>query len=199
MRPLLALALCALLTSPAKADPGPVVNWLVNEPASVFDIGMMQLRSHLKEMESEWRLNPRKSAYGPIQFHAFYDLEINRIGIQGWLDFREGELDLLERSVVESVCDDFFRSIRISAGVSEHTGDIAPGISGGSFFSDFFNHVGYINKSAPENYQRRLDRIFTITLKYPTLRFYGTDRGPRYTCSGPLLDTGFSMKKDEAK
>jgi len=49
----LAVALAAVIyvatISPTRADPGPVVNWLISEPASLFDIGMMRL--HMEKFD----------------------------------------------------------------------------------------------------------------------------------------------------
>lgn len=44
LRSLLALTLLTLSALSASAEPTPAVRWLMNEPASLFDIGMMRLR-----------------------------------------------------------------------------------------------------------------------------------------------------------
>ena len=36
----------------AKADPSPGIQWLMNEPATLFDWGMLSLYEHAKELET---------------------------------------------------------------------------------------------------------------------------------------------------
>ena len=44
----LLIFILSMTASPVRAEPSPAVQWLMNEPASVFDIGMMRLEQKLK-------------------------------------------------------------------------------------------------------------------------------------------------------
>ena len=49
----LAVVSCLVNTNTARAEPGSVVDWLMNEPASLFDVGMLRLQRATKRWINE--------------------------------------------------------------------------------------------------------------------------------------------------
>ena len=45
----LLIFILSMTASPVRAEPSPAVQWLMNEPASLFDIGMIRLEKKIKE------------------------------------------------------------------------------------------------------------------------------------------------------
>ena len=84
----LAVVSCLAAVTSARAEPGPVGRWLMNEPASLFDLGMIRLNMEAKTWErphDTFNIE-MKEAYGGIPLYfAKYDWDENRIAVEGWL------------------------------------------------------------------------------------------------------------------
>lgn len=184
MRGLFVLVLCAGIAGSAKAEPGPVVNWLINEPASVFDVGMLRMQQLVRALEPPKELDELFTLVA-------YDWEENRIYIRGSIA-KHNSINLLDpKQQVRALCGAFFDEIRKQAIVNPVTGQA---IFDHSSYSAQFAHIGYSSNSAPKNYRVKLDRIIVIEFKYPL----GLEGVRPSVCTGPLLDTGFSIKEEAA-
>ncbi len=156
----LAVVSCLAAVTSARAEPGPVGQWLMNEPASLFDIGMIRLKMEAKTWElQDFAYNTEmKEAYGqPPGYIAGYDWDENRIVVQGWLGIKSEE-----RPDAELACKKVLSLISDRAGVVPDTGKFSLSDMTNSVFADYFSHIGYEVKDAPEDYKSRLDQIFLI-------------------------------------
>ena len=72
----LSVVFCLSNVDTSRADAGPIVNWLMNEPASLFDIGMLHIRIDLEPLESEEELG---GFGGNVVVVPQYSFEKNRI------------------------------------------------------------------------------------------------------------------------
>lgn len=185
MRGLFVVLLCVGMAGLAKADPGPVVNWLINEPASLFDIGMMRLQKRVDDyihMQTDERMKR-------FRMIVLYDWNTNRINIRGYIAGDNPVLLEERRRQFQVMCEVYFRNIRRLGAVDPKTGRH---VDGNSYYSDLFAHSGYGSKEEPFKYMMRLDHIIMIEFRYPnshpTLK--------PWSCTGPLLDSGFSIKED---
>ncbi len=153
----LAVVLSVSNVSAVRAEPGPVVNWLMNEPASVFDIGMLRLEIGIRwwyERQEITKISKRRP--GGIAFWPSYSFLDNRITM---FARRIGEdMDTSER---KSVCRELIDFMSREALVDPKTGQLFGG-SKASSFSQYFQHSDYVNTSEPSNLQPRLDRIFVL-------------------------------------
>lgn len=155
----LAAVICLATISPTRADPGPVVNWLMQEPASLFDLGMMRL--HIEKFE--WS-NPRrtfneemKAQYGDIPVYlVFYNWRENRIYVLGAIKSQDL---LLSKEEAKQVCKRIIGEISRLANVDPKTGTTN---GDHSIFADFFSHYDYENPKEPDNYKSKLDQIFVL-------------------------------------
>ncbi|TQV80346.1 hypothetical protein [Denitrobaculum tricleocarpae] len=193
MRTLLALFFCASLTGATRADPGPVVRWLMNEPASLFDVGIMRINN---------RLNGIQEALGdqigyPIALFSWYDWEQNRIFIEGRNQSPQPREDvLLFKLNARKACGVFFASVRYNAGMRYVGKNLMLPDDKASIMANQFGHDGYTTSTEPTDYAARIDRIFVIRFEYTEESGNSESKGRKYICEAPLLDTGFTVKEE---
>ncbi len=153
----LAVVLCLANANATRAEPGPVVKWLINEPASLFDIGMSRLATETTRWGRAKEIAELREQLGAlIVFWSTYNFPDNRIFLSGLIQ-DIGDL-LADR---KAICRKLIDFMSIQALVDPKAGQLMPGVET-SGFSIYFQHLGYVNKSAPSNYQSRLDRIFIL-------------------------------------
>ena len=79
MKRILLAALAGLVVSGgAKADPGPVVGWLMKEPASLFDLGMLRLQNRVTSTKDFVLKGMSGGGLPPVVIYSF---DKNRIEI----------------------------------------------------------------------------------------------------------------------
>jgi hypothetical protein len=171
----LAVVLCLANTNATRAEPGPVVNWLMNEPASLFDIGMLQLtttvwgwsdRKEIKQMSAQLG--------GTIWFAPMYQFDENRIYVAASVSDAVG-IDGAQR---KAICKNLIEFMSRMALVDSVTGKPMMGFEHSGFSSEFA-HLAYRSTSEPENYRVRLDRIFVLKAII--------NESPQTTCRRDLL------------
>ena len=140
------------------AEPNPAVQWLINEPASVFDIGMIYLDSFLK----------RRLANDGHAF-AIYDWKKNRISITATKEIKNPD-------ELKKTCKLFLGYLRAIGGV--YNGKTKSNLS--SVFSVMFSHIGYQSSNQPKDLWVKLDNIFDLTVEISA-------KGKTVICTGPLL------------
>lgn len=162
------------------ADPGPVVQWLMNEPASLFDIGIWKLDLELErisEIELEWAM----SAY------ADYDWARNRITIKARVSkFQSRGEDPIKQ--LKRGCRSWMEHLRSNGGVLIYSSGYIPD-SKSSKYSDYFAHFGYNNENQPKDYRQKLDEIIELRVKAIFALKDITDSlvGTQVNCGGPLV------------
>lgn len=133
---------------PVKADPGPVVNWLMDEPASLLDIGLLRLRL-LAEEKKETVVGAMN---GKSTSGAYYDWSRNRI--QAWYSTKEHPFN-------KALCKS---ALNLARG---HLGTVVKGKTwqpDGSEVARLFSHTNYASEAAPKDHMNRLDKIIEIRI-----------------------------------
>lgn len=141
----------------ALAEPSPTISWLMNEPASMFDIGILRLRDQNEQWKAE--LVEKMAEVGGFDALALnessagvvYVFEENRITIE--VSFA-GEPD-------EQACESLlghYRSI-IWGGDDRLSPEMAT-----RFFANAFGHVNYSVGGAPPDWQERVAEIVRVTV-----------------------------------
>ena len=161
----------AMVNQTAKADPGPIVTYLMGQPASVFDLGMYRLSEFLLRLNDniEERYQPRTS-----HMVAGYSFNENRIQLVHIIAIpREPDK--------EGLCKDMIDFLRSSAGFQN--GKLVTFLEN-SIYSSLFSYSGYSNNNEPKNYRNKLDEIMQIRVVVDG-----------FICEAPLIGTGYSVVK----
>lgn len=162
----------------AQAGPDATTNFLMNDSPSMLDWGMFRMEQSLG----------RHIDYG-AQTSVHFSFEDNQIVIRR---FRL-VADQYDPDALEIDCSEWFSTIRVGGYVDPDTGEIYTEELHNSRYADMFSHNGYTRTVAGTSSDEILPDIDKrIFLSFQTI-------GPRdelhLTCTGPLLDTGFSTKR----
>ena len=168
---MLSFALALLLAvRPVWAEPGPVSNWLMGTPASLFSFGLFRYNETMRQI-----VNPENS----FAF-AEYDWDANRI---------RATIYQPDATVAnERACSKVIDNWRVRGGVSAQTDKKYYRGAVNSTYADLFAPIDYIIKSAPKDWRSKLDQIFEIEV---TL----LGGGRSITCTASLLGKGYSVSK----
>lgn len=155
-----------LLSEPSAAGPDATTSYLIDDTASMMDIGMLRLNTFLVE-----------GSFGI----ATFDWESNRFTI------RANALTMSDDpAIAEKACGDWVNRIRNVALVNPDDGKPS---YGQTQFSIFFEHVGFDRKNAPKTLSQDLDRLFVLEcVTYP--------KDARLTVSAPLLGKTYSVQNE---
>jgi len=155
---LLAMLSCAA-PIPSLAEPSPTVQYLMDEPASLFDLGMKSLNYSLSEGMKD------------VDVFAGYSWEENRI-----------EITVYDVEVPDTIPNEKARCAKLVEQVKRHlavvNGKTPMKISG---LGIYFSHTGYKNTKQPKNVATDLDAITTIRVH--------VSQAKDVTCESPLLST----------
>ena len=166
----LAVVLCLANVNAPRAEPGPMVRWLINKPASLFDIGMLLSRLDLEELKDYEELQDRG---GHLLFFPRYDWDKNRIYLMGSIFDASPETD------GKLFCKLLISKVRKIGGVLDDGKVFGNSHSG---FAANFGHIGYTAKDEPDDYLRKLDHIIEVE-GYVDIE--GSSAAIR--CHGPLV------------
>lgn len=195
------LAIGAALSSLAfgvRADPGPVVDYLMSTPASIFSIGLARIQQNLDEITSQLKeqilsTSSKQKAKGWVGGGSVnYLPNENRINIT----FTVMNIDGDENQIIKpskNSCKALLNTIRDKAGVNGKTGEFQfnelrkklsmkwiPRVES-SFFANYFERLEYLRKDAPKDYLKKLDKIFVVQVSVSSLG------GGAVHCEGPLV------------
>ena len=156
----LAVVLCLANSNATRADPGPVVTWLMNEPISLFDLGMHRLSNAVRDWPAADEQNFWLQEFaGMPSYSVAYDWDLNRIFIRGNMKIVTDKAKEACRAMIDAVHLQAYMDA-FSRGEVEM---FAPGSEGGySRFAGFFSHYAYGTQSEPEEYRSRLDNIIIL-------------------------------------
>ena len=155
----LAVVSCLTGSTSIRAEPGPVRRYLMNEPISLFDLGMLKLEVRALDWSNGRALEEMVAQYGTSSplFTVRYDWDENRIYVQGHV------FEIVDDTATQKLfCNKLIEFISKWAGVDPQTGEVFAGVQGYSQFAGEFSHMGYSNRNEPEDYLSRLDKIFVI-------------------------------------
>ena len=127
------------------AEPGPETHYLMNEPASLFDVGMLRLQHMIgyweKQMTFNYKLKSQSDALGG-NVNAYYRPEDDKIYV---------DLIIMDKSAteeqMEAGCRYALRHMRIYVSKSLH---------------ELFQHVGYLDPSEPSALSSALVEMFEL-------------------------------------
>ena len=145
--------LCCLMT-PAQAEPGPVGNWLMNEPLTLWDFGMMnmerdakQAAEHIKTSDSGW------TAW------AQYSWDNNEIEIRLIVFGFNG-------AISHATCNETRRSFLAALlGAYGMYSEKKAGELAHQAIGWWFHHKGFERKSRDEKLEEKLARIVFVAVR----------------------------------
>jgi hypothetical protein len=150
----------------AHAEPGPVIKYLMDEPASLFTVGLIQADTWMKETFS---------AQGQHGF-ASYDWDSNRISFG--IIILDGDAAPDPRSQ----CGGLIWKVRRALGINPDTGKYL--INDWTMLSTFFSQRGYQSGGQPDDLYERLLQVTEVTAIVP-----GKASNKPIKCKGPLLSS----------
>jgi hypothetical protein len=174
------------------ADPSPGIKWLQNEPASLFDLGILRLEKYLDNIRVFY-IDPDKKA-------IVDDTPKIRLGSRGVVYFFQSNKLLINIIIAayegpaseEDKCKNSVEIIRKSIlwehGLKKSGIDIYGEESTRKAMKSFFNHEGYIRNNPPNSIG---DELASITyLKVSQLASDATDGGSLFVSCEMLLAGG---------
>ncbi len=159
-------ALLFLFSIPLAAEPGPTARWLMDEPATMMDLGTSKLEAVL--------LNRMKVASVSVA----YDWDANRIRIT-YVETVNGE----NAANKKQMCAKRVRILRQFLGINSRTGKaVLPNST--SNLARYFGHSGFAPSNMPKNLWQRLDQITEFKV---VIASHPGEKDLR--CQAPLLGT----------
>lgn len=166
------LAMC----STALAGPDATANRFLGDTVSMMDWGMFRMQQLINQ----------NTTYGP-QTTVSYDWDSNQIVVR-----RFRTIDLAEAGVLEADCKKWFDDTRYNGFVLPSTGELF-GFASWSRYAGMFAHNGFSRTISGQDEEKSLSELDKlIHLSFAT---WGPDAAEQMVCTGPLIDTGFSVKR----
>ena len=156
----------------ASAEPSSVVRFLMNQPVSVFDYGLIQLEEQFAEQHFYGIAKPV-----PLNTHAAYDWNANRI----YLSFRIMIEEVnVSQSVLKDICESSIWHARTILGVGPDTGKLEDEVALGMLFEP----RSFTVKDAPHNVNEELSAIIDLRSTVST----SDPKSKAVRCRGRLLN-----------
>jgi hypothetical protein len=146
----------------ARAEPGPVVEYLMGTPVSLFSFGMYRLTEDVRLLNSQH----------PAFFTAGYDWDANRIIVSAFSVNRDF-------AATKENCSSLINAMRTNGLINVETGQPFEGFKN-SRYGDLFDPIGFARKDAPAQHLDKIDEI--IELKAIIRK-----DDSHISCEGPLL------------
>ncbi|MBK8158761.1 MAG: hypothetical protein IPK59_08385 [Rhodospirillaceae bacterium] len=172
MKPILIAACLMLVAGVARAEPGPMVTYLMNSTASDFTIGMLRL-----ELALDKHANRLGENYAVL---PLYDWEKNRINVWVWYNTKT-DVDFIS----EKHCKEVVSDIRGLLGIKLDTGK--PWSGDESFIGMYFTPIGYESKAQPKDLGKNLESDIAILRQGEVLPFQMVGDRPKAAASPPVL------------
>ena len=156
---------------PVQSEPGPTVTYLLNENASLFDFGMLQLSEHLRLLGE--KIQSKNPKFSDLHVIALYNWDDNRINITAII------VDIKDKIIGVDDCRAILREIRDDAGYDTSNSKLsgfAETVFGSTSYSSYFHHSDYQRTSEPKNLNQELDKIFRVEVELGKIK-----------CNGPLV------------
>jgi hypothetical protein len=156
------------LTSDSTAEPSRKVKWLMNEPVSLFTLGMQNINNKLQQIGFE-----------DVQISSAYEWSENKIIISA----------IIPEKGTEKKCKKTIDAIRKMGYVDPKTGELGRTsimkLDILSAYSEGFIQAGNTTKNTPKGIGKEIDRMISIIAMYTS----------NYAiCSGPLLSNKVNYK-----
>ena len=179
---LMAVLVAALIWAPAQAEPNTVTKYLMNEPATMLDLGMDRLNYSLDFQKHEFihDLDIKEAEELAFDLVAIYDLENNKIKIS--TQCRNCGLSANEGTCSHVI--DLFREFLVP-------GSNVPELRGNMIHlnaaTQAFHHLDFRSASEPEDIDEQLAKMMVVEVEL-------FSHGDEATCKGGLFETGYSVK-----
>lgn len=167
-----------VFTSLAISAPSEDIDFLMSQPASIFDLGMVRLDSRLREISREQNIDITSS----------YKFDRNELKIVIHRNFKD-ELDstkIWSKEEAIQFVQNAFEFIRMDAGVLGFDRKFIGDKTEGSYYSRLFSHNGY-NMQSTEKKSIEINKI----LKIYVWATYGNSKLKRW-----IMLTGNLYRKD---
>jgi len=152
MKRVLLFAILFATTTMGNTEPTPAVQYLMNEPVTLFDLGMLRLEQIFKKLALEEReLN--------LNVTVGYAWKENRILIDMY-DRRDKVESVQSRKML---CKEDIATLKNFLWISAETGK--PPFSPTSRLQELFSHIGFSRKSEPKNIAAELDTITELSVR----------------------------------
>ncbi len=153
-RTLIAAALAVGLAMPVRAEPGPIGQWLMSEPVTLWDWGMMRMESAAEEAGSLARLLAKAGSWDTFVFYSWRDNEIEIV---------VEVFHLAERSHV--ICNRARRHFLFALGAGDLTDP--PKARQGLYqkIGRWFSHEGYGRVGRDDELAEKLSRIIYVNTR----------------------------------
>jgi hypothetical protein len=170
MRKIFWFCIFVICGQPVLSGPDETINYLMNDTASMMDIGMLRLSFALQ-----------RDAIG----FANYNWDENRIKISAPYLNANGAYDTAEAA--EKACSKWVTELRRVFGVNPATGKPFWGES--SRAADYFRHRGFNKMNAPETLYEDIDKLIIFEC-------YANSAESLVKVTGALVAKGYSVAKD---
>ena len=172
MRIFIAAALAVMLVGPAKAEPGPLGNWLMSQPVTLWDRGMDRAddaaRRAAKFVGRDFRLDKDRQPTAYATYHWANNEIVLRMLVIG-----------ADGNPTHKRCNAFWRKFLFHLPAGQ------PSLA--AAVSHWFSHHGYRQQDRDDNLGEKLARIVFVEVQ-----FYGTKED--IECRGRLLDAEAASK-----
>jgi len=152
MRKLLVILLFPVM---ATAEPGPLTQYLINEPATLMDVAMVRFQTLATEFENRvglhWTDDKGEMVFFGASVDPYYEADDDKIYVG--ISVMSSKPTYAQ---MEEGCTNAIGQLRIWVGKSLHT---------------LFTHVGYEDPSRPKEYYRGFDDMIVFRCYFST----GTD------------------------
>ncbi len=159
--------------STTKAGPDDLTKWLMNEPASMMDIGLLRFQKFLDEQD---RLEDT---------FVGYEWDTDRFLVHRM----ETAQSLPNEDSARAKCEDWFHRVRRTFHVDPDTGEL---LFNTWQFAEFFSTYGYAR--GPQKKQSFNMEIGKKIHLFAAFRFGEEESFRVLECRKPLLSTGFSVE-----
>ncbi len=174
MKRLLLVAILFATTTTGHTEPTPAVRHLMNEPATLFDLGMLRLQQKFRKIA----LDDFDLVFAVVS----YDWDTNRIKITAFASTEK--IKTVEGR--KQGCRKVLKEIKQDLGIDLETGRPK---GPNSFVSNLFSHVDYSRRGWPSDLVDELDNMVELTA-----RVFG-QTGTGALCRSTLLGTEILFTK----
>jgi len=150
-----------LFVQPVRAEPNESAHFLMNEPASLMDLGIYKLEKDILGLQKHLVVNRTT----PFDVSVNYNWDENRITIQLTYGY-EGNPS---KKIIKNGIKNVFQQIKGFLGVNEK-GQVYHK-RGFSKASDYFSHEGYLIKDRPKDLEKKIDQIVELKVVYSVQNF----------------------------
>ena len=144
MKRVLLFAILFATTTTGNTEPTPAVRYLMNEPVTLFDLGMLRLEQLFGSFT--------------VPVHVTYQWKENRIAIDVFLPS-----NMETKSVQKVRCKKVITGIKNILMVNAQTGK--PFSFSHSLLPELFSHVGFTSTDKPKNVAAELDTITEVSVR----------------------------------